>query len=91
MIKLLTVIFQFATSWIGRGSRIEDKLEEISKRIDEVELQELRNRFIQLVYHTPNETMLINATFDEYKALGGDSWVDDVYDKWLAKQHKNKL
>lgn len=84
IIELFTVMFGF----IGRGNRIEKRLESMDKRLQYLELDILRVKFLQLVQHSPREYVVICATYDEYKKNGGDSWVDDVYLKWKQEYVK---
>ena len=74
--------------WFFHNRRTLDVIVETQKSM---QLDILRLKFLQLVQHTPNERAIISSVFDEYKKLGGDSWVDDMYETWLKKQkYKSK-
>lgn len=71
--------------WFTHNRRTLDTIVENQKAM---QLDILRMKFLQLVQHNPNERAIISSVFDEYKKLGGDSWVDDMYETWLKKQKR---
>lgn len=77
IIELFTAMFGF----IGRGNRIEKRLVAMDKRILRLELLEAMRR-----KDTPN----VCALFDEYKAMGGNSYMLELYNKYMKQQRKNR-
>lgn len=75
IIELFTVMFGF----IGRGNRIEKRLESMDKRILRLEILESMRR---------KDTVTVCALFDEYREMGGNSYMLELYNKYMKQQRK---
>ncbi|MBR4419678.1 MAG: hypothetical protein IKT32_02245 [Clostridia bacterium] len=85
MWRVIGEIISDLFKWLTHTRRTLDTILENQKNM---QLDILRMKFLQLVQHNPNERAIISSVFDEYKKLGGDSWVDDMYETWLKKQKR---
>jgi tryptophan synthase alpha subunit len=45
-----------------------------------------RNEILLLIYSNPSERKGINKSYDDYKKMGGNSYIDDVIRDWRQKQ-----
>lgn len=79
--EILIAVFGFLTSWIGRGNRIESRLSDIDKRV-------LRLEILQAMYR--KDTRTVCALFDDYKALGGNSYMVELYNEYMKQQKRKK-
>jgi hypothetical protein len=56
--------------------------------LDNIELEAKRNSLLYLINLLPDNTVAIMRAYDEYKALGGNSYIDDIFYKWKAEYTK---
>lgn len=77
IIELFTVMFGF----IGRGNRIEKRLEGMDKRILRLEILEAMRR---------KDTTVVCQLFDEYRGMGGNSYLLDLYNSYMETQKRSK-
>ena len=66
-------------------STILDKLDEL----DHIRLAVKRLEYLTMRQHNEDDEMSINAIYDEYKRLGGNSYIDTDYERW-SNRKKNK-
>lgn len=85
IVACLTWVYKMVTY----RNRLEHKLDTALENQTRMQLDILRLKYLQLVQHSPNEKAIIMSVFDEYKKMGGDSWIDDIHENWL-KKHKGK-
>ena len=80
-------------TYIGEKLKVEDKmnskLDEIielvssnQKGIAETKVLQKRQEILQLIQSQPHRVESIERTYDDYKALGGNSYIDDVVQVW---------
>ena len=55
-----------------------------------IERQIKRLEFLYAIHFCTNNEVLIKQLYDEYKALGGNSYIDQMYQDWLAGINKKK-
>lgn len=74
---------------------INGKIDKLDRKVDENRKKELRNILVNNLTELVNgrkktsEQMLdIAEMFEEYKSLGGDSYIDDLHDIWKEKESK---
>lgn len=71
--------------WVVKQMTYKQRIEEM---LGDMRIELLRVKFLQLVQHSPTEISIICSVFDEYKNMGGDSWIDDIYLKWKKEYVK---
>ena len=71
--------------WVIKQLTYKQRIEEM---LVDMRIELLRVKFLQLVQHSPTEISIICSVFDEYKNMGGDSWIDDIYLKWKKEYVK---
>jgi predicted membrane-bound mannosyltransferase len=64
-------------------------LKEVKDEIREDKLETKRNSILYLITFIPENSVAIMRAYDEYKALGGNSYIDDVFYRWKAEYNKN--
>lgn len=67
--------------WISRGRRMEKKLDSMELRMLRLEILEAMRR---------KNTEVVCVLMDDYKSLGGNSWMHSLYEEYMAKQKKGK-
>lgn len=77
IIELFTVMFGF----IGRGNRIEKRLVAMDMRILRLEILEAMRR---------KDTVTVCTLFDEYREMGGNSYMVELYNKYMKTQRGKK-
>lgn len=73
-------ILKFLLGWVGRGRRIEKIILDTRIRVLRLEILDAMNR---------KDTRLVCALFDDYKKLGGNHYLDALYDDYM-KARKGK-
>ena len=75
--------------------RIYKKIDEVRFKVDDNRKKELRsilvNDYTDLIKgkkKSKEQIQDISDMFDEYKLLGGDSYVDDLHDIWKDKESR---
>lgn len=85
MFKWVSLLGEWVWKACSYKSRIEKKMDFLIEQAKDNKLELLRLKFLHFVEHKPTEVVIICSIFDEYKSLGGDSWVDDIYLAWKKK------
>lgn len=68
--------------------RLKDKrMERVEQKIEETRMSCIRLQILDLIHHDPKNKMAINQMMDFYTSNGGNSYLQDVYEKW-KKAHK---
>lgn len=57
------------------------------KGLDNIRLTVKRLEYLSMRNNNPDDEASISAIYDEYKRLGGNSYIDMNYEKW-AKEHR---
>ena len=57
------------------GGKMDEKFTQVLVMIKRLEL-------LNLIQHDPKNRMAINKCYDEYRGLGGNSYIHQVYDTW---------
>lgn len=81
MWKALLSILNLLLGWIGRGRRIEKIILDTRIRVLRLEILDAMNR---------KDTRLVCALFDDYKKLGGNHYLDAVYEDYMKARKKKK-
>ena len=72
-----------------KGERAEyelDKFEQIDGQQKDIQLRLLRLEILNLLHNDPTNLDTILETFDEYKELGGNHYIDAIIAKWKKEQ-----
>lgn len=86
MWKAILAALQAAWKWVMFKSRVENKLDSITRAIEDNNRRVLRLEILEFI--RKKDKMMVYALYDEYKRMGGDSWMDDVFLRWKANQEK---
>lgn len=81
MWKALLSILNLLLGWIGRGGRIEKIILDTRIRVLRLEILDAMNR---------KDTRLVCALFDDYKKLGGNHYLDAIYEDYMKTRKKKK-
>lgn len=57
------------------------------KDIDNIRMILKRLEYLNVRQHNSEDEMLINAIYDEYKKLGGNSYIDLDYERWTRERN----
>ncbi|GHT34523.1 hypothetical protein FACS189434_10830 [Bacteroidia bacterium] len=98
-IIVVTILVPFVKEWIvslrqnrgkGRNAQLEKKLDahivSDTKNHADYKMGIKRLELLNLIQHNPTRRATIKKLFSEYKELGGNGYVEDVYNEWLEKQ-----
>ena len=61
------------------------------KIISRLVVSVLRLELLNLIQHYPGKTEIILKTYDKYKAMGGNSYIDEVVKNWKAKRKDEEI
>ena len=81
MWRTLLSILEILLGWIGRGRRIEKILLDTRIRVLRLEILDAMNR---------KDTRLVCALFDDYKKLGGNHYLDALYEDYIKSTKRKK-
>ena len=81
MWKALLSIVEILIGWIGRGHRIEKILLDTRIRVLRLEILDAMNR---------KDTRLVCDLFDDYKTLGGNHYLDAIYEDYIKSTKRKK-
>ena len=81
MWKYILSVLKIFLGWIGRGRRIESILIDTRIRVLRLEILDAMNR---------KDTRLVCALFDDYKRLGGNHYLDAVYEDYMKTRKRKK-
>lgn len=81
-------LIQFIVRRIRYKGRIEDKLDAVLSRQNDSERRLLRLEIMEAMRR--DDRAVVHQLYDEYKAMGGDSWMDDLFLLWKSKQKENR-
>lgn len=74
-------ILKFLLGWIGRGRRIEKIILDTRIRVLRLEILDAMNR---------KDTRLVCALFDDYKKMGGNHYLDALYEDYMKSVKRKK-
>jgi len=66
---------------------IRTKLDFINDSLATNNLDTKRLELLNYLQHTPTNKALIHQLYDAYKAAGGNSYMDEVYQQWVKEGH----
>ena len=81
MWKALLSIVEILIGWIGRGRRIEKILLDTRIRVLRLEILDAMNR---------KDTRLVCDLFDDYKKLGGNHYLDTIYEDYIKSTKRKR-
>ena len=81
MWRTLLSILEILLGWIGRGRRIEKILIDTRIRVLRLEILDAMNR---------KDTRLVCALFDDYNKLGGNHYLDALYEDYIKSTKRKK-
>lgn len=81
MWKTLLAIIEMLIGWIGRGHRIEKILLDTRIRVLRLETLDAMNR---------KDTRLVCDLFDDYKRLGGNHYLDAIYEDYIKSTKRKR-
>lgn len=81
MWRTLLSILEILLGWIGRGRRIEKILLDTRIRVLRLEILDAMNR---------KDTRLVCALFDDYKKMGGNHYLDALYEDYIKSTKRKK-
>lgn len=67
-------------------TKVEAKLDDF----DSVQLIVKRLEYMNLIQHSPENERTINQVYDEYKSMGGNSYIMLEHDRWLRERCEAK-
>lgn len=79
MWKMLVNIVVEVFKRFNRGKRIEDLITDVNIRLLRLEIIEAMRR---------KDTHLVCVLFDDYKKLGGNHYLDSLYENYMEKHKK---
>lgn len=75
------------------GCKFEASLKTIMEKLndlDSIRLSVKRLEYLNMRHHNEDDEVSINAIYDEYKKLGGNSYIDMDYEIWSKRKKTNK-
>lgn len=81
MWKTLLSILELLLGWVGRGRRIEKILIDTRIRVLRLEILDAMSR---------KDTRLVCALFDDYKKMGGNHYLDALYEDYIKSTKRKK-
>lgn len=63
-------------------ARRDKLIEELRKELQQHRRDSLRLQILQLIHHDKKNRNTILHLLDEYHSMGGNSYIDDVADRW---------
>lgn len=81
MWKTLLSILELLLGWVGRGHRIEKILIDTRIRVLRLEILDAMNR---------KDTRLVCSLFDDYKKMGGNHYLDALYEDYIKSTKRKK-
>jgi len=63
---------------------------DIIKEQHQIHIELKRVEILTLIHNHPNERIKISTAYGEYKAFGGNCYINDLYDEWKLKQGVKK-
>lgn len=92
--SLITLIISSVTNHkVKKQEKMNEEIQKLNQKIDNNRLKTLRNilvneytELIQGAERTKEQLQNITENFEEYKQLGGDTYIDDLHDIWKAQQ-----
>lgn len=71
-------------------NQYNNKRKGLWKTLKRLQLQQLRLEIIFNLKHKPDEESTIMSLYDQYTALGGNSYIHDLIDRWKSDIRKDK-
>lgn len=79
MWKVILSVLEILLGWIGRGRRIEKIILDTRIRVLRLEILDAMNR---------KDTRLVCNLFDDYKKMGGNHYLDALYDDYMKPKKR---
>lgn len=70
------------------GYKMFELLKDIQKDQKILKMDTLRLQSLQMMQHDPTNRFAITLLHDQYKKMGGNSYLDAEYEKWAKKHNK---
>lgn len=86
MWRLVITLVEWVVKRIQYKGRIEDKLDAVLTRQNDLEKRTLRLELISAMDR--GDTAVVHQLFDEYTAMGGNSYCVAMYKAYCKKQNK---
>ena len=81
MWRALVELTKFLLGWVGRGRRIERIILATRIRVLRLEILDAMNR---------KDTRLVCTLFDDYKKMGGNHYLDALYEDYMKSVKRKK-
>lgn len=71
---------------VAMQKQATDKFDQIDEQQKDIQMRLLRLEILNLLHNDPTNLDTILETFDEYKELGGNHYIDAIIAKWKKEQ-----
>jgi len=77
--------FNFIKGYFLRWQRNDQRFAKLESEIKDSKLSQKRTEYMMIVHIDPTQTIYIQGLYDEYKAMGGNSYLDGIHKNWVEK------
>lgn len=88
MIKIISGIVAGVCKWLTYKQRFEGKIDTVLSNQTNHEKRLLKLEIIAAI--SRNDRAVVHQLYDEYKALGGNSYVQEMYKEYCKKPNKKR-
>lgn len=96
--SLITLIISSVTNHkVKKQEKITEQIQKLDKKIDNNRMKTLRNILVNEYTEltegkrkSKEQLQDIAEMFEEYKSLGGDTYVDDLHDIWKEQESRRR-
>lgn len=86
---ITSIVAPLVLAWrMDKKEQSKERFDELTKRIDEISMGNLRLQILNLIQHDPNNKSAILNLWDEYKSRGGNSYLKDVVKQWQKNRNQ---
>lgn len=78
------------SSFKDLSDKLDDHIEVDNKFGVEINLQVKRLELLQMMHQYPSKVTRIQSLYKDYKLMGGNSYIDDVFSEWLDDAQSKK-
>ena len=82
MIKFIDAL-NFIKAYFLRWQRNDQRFSKLESDLRDSKLSQKRTEYMMIVHIDPYQTIYIQGLYDEYKAMGGNSYLDGIHSKWI--------
>jgi hypothetical protein len=72
------------------SEKLDDHIELNGKTHSDINMQVKRVELLQMIHQSPLKYNRIESLYHEYKSMGGNSYIDDVYYEWKEENEARK-